>query len=118
MGWTAFSCYDFADGRSFLIADVSVECWTPEYYSTVWVAAWAIISIYCFGLLGFNALLLFKARKAIYNRRPSPLSKAVEFLFCEYEPWAMWWEARVERSHPASRTCFTELPCAVDDLQF
>ena len=50
--------------------------------------------IYCFGLFALNAMLLFLARKPILAKRPTatPLSRAIRFLYREYEPWAFWWE--------------------------
>jgi hypothetical protein len=81
----AFSCYPaFDDGRELLIADVSVECWTNEYYATEWAAAWAAIGVYAFGLLALNGVLLFLSRKAILAQTPTALSQAIAFLFREW----------------------------------
>ena len=78
----AFSCYDFDEG-SYLVADVSVDCWTDEYYATVWVAAWVAI-VYVFALVALNGALLFSARRAILKKQPTRLSTAIAFLYKEY----------------------------------
>ena len=48
----------------WLKADVSIQCYTPDHNFAISVAIFAII-LYPIGVLGTNALLLFKARKAI-----------------------------------------------------
>lgn len=81
----AFSCYPaLDDGREFLVADTSIECWSPSYYRGVWVVSWLAISVYAFGLLALNGLLLLLARNAIISGRPSPLSTAIAFLHREF----------------------------------
>jgi hypothetical protein len=49
----------------------------------VWTFAWLAISVYCFGLLVVYFVLLFAARKAIFKKRPTELSKAIDFLHRE-----------------------------------
>jgi hypothetical protein len=64
-------------------SQVSVVCFSDEYYRGVWTFAWLAISVYCFGLLVVYFVLLFFARKAIFKRRPTELSKAIDFLHRE-----------------------------------
>jgi hypothetical protein len=92
-GFEAFSCHPaFEDGRQFLIADVSVECFVDDYYAGVWVVAWSAISVYAFGLVALNGALLFCARKAIMQKKPTTLSRTIRFLYIDYKPLVCWWE--------------------------
>ena len=86
----AFSCHDFdsetpALRRRYLISDVYYDCDSDEYHSRVFSTAWLAIGVYAFGLLAFNAMLLFLARKAILSNKPTPLSTALNFLYKECE---------------------------------
>ena len=54
-----------------------------EEYSSVFVLAWLAIGVYVFGLLAFHAALLFCARKAILEQKPTMLSTAIHFLYKE-----------------------------------
>ena len=44
----------------------------------------AAVALYAFGLLALNAGLLYKSREAILKQKPTPLSKAIRFLYREY----------------------------------
>jgi hypothetical protein len=93
VAFEALSCHRaFDDGTTFLIADVDIECRSDYYHSRVLPRAWASIAIFCFGLLAFNGVLLFSARRAIVHKKPTALSRAVSFLYNDYKPWAFWWE--------------------------
>jgi hypothetical protein len=85
------TCADdpFDDGRSFLIADVAVECHTSEH-ANIRSVAWVALVVYAFGLVVFDGSLLFSARKAIAAGQPTRISKAIGFLYREYEPWCYW----------------------------
>ena len=61
---------------------MGIDIDSPQY-DQVYVAAWAAIGVYAFGLIAFNAVLLFLARKAILSNKPTPLSKAIRFLYKE-----------------------------------
>ena len=75
----------------WLKADVSIQCYTPDHDFAISVAIFAIL-LYPVGVLGTNALLLFKARKAILSGRTTSLSRSIAFLHREYEPHMFWWE--------------------------
>jgi hypothetical protein len=94
VAFEALSCHEpiGKDGSRFLIADVAIECRSDYYRRTVLPNAWIAIAVFCFGLLVFNGVLLSIAGRAIRQRQPTPLSKAVLFLHEEYEPYAYWWE--------------------------
>lgn len=93
----AFSCHTFEDGAgSFLAADVTVECSTDEFHSKdherIKRFAWVAIFVYPIGYMVLIASLLFAARKAILNKRPTRLSRAISFVYREFHPSFYFWE--------------------------
>jgi len=90
LAFGAFSCYDFDEGH-WLKADVSIRCFSDRHHSARWLASVAIV-IYPIGLLLLNSSLLFFARHAILHSQPTPLSRAIAFLYRDYEVHMFWWE--------------------------
>ena len=87
----ALDCEDFDEDRTFLKADYSLDCSSPEY-SQVLSLAWVAIALYPVGVpLLYLALLLF-ARKAILTEQPTALSRSLTFLHQDYTPSMFWWE--------------------------
>eukprot|EP00966_Prymnesium_polylepis_P138517 3200459-Prymnesium_polylepis.1 len=86
----AFSCYPFTASR-YLKVDVAIRCDTGEHNGAKGLAAIAIL-MYPIGLIVLNAVLLYRARKAIRSNRPTALSNAIAFLHREFEPHVFWWE--------------------------
>ena len=91
VAFEAFSCFGFEDGRSWLIADVNIECDTDAYAQVTMMAGIAIV-IYPVGLLVLNACILYWARDAIRTNQPTTLSTAAHFLYAEYKVRFFWWE--------------------------
>jgi hypothetical protein len=73
---------EFDDGRSYLIADVAVECNSSEH-DHIKAVAWVALFVYAYGLVAFNAVLLFSAREAITSGPPTRISNAIAFLHRE-----------------------------------
>ena len=84
VAFEAFSCYEFEDGRDWLIADVSIECNTRRHHKAKGLASVAI-AVYPVGLFALNAALLFRTRKDIYSGKQTTLSQATLFLHREYK---------------------------------
>ena len=95
VAFNGFPCFNFANGRGWLMADVSIECYTPEY-TKVSTLAWIAVIVYPIGLWLFNLLLLLKASKAIISGNHTPLSRAISFLYVEYDRETFWWEVLLE----------------------
>ena len=87
----AFSCEKFDDGRSFLRADYSVECGSDEHYRAKGLA-WFGILLYPGGTSVLYAVLLQRVRSAIVHKRPTTLSRALDYMVRDYEPEFFWWE--------------------------
>jgi hypothetical protein len=86
-----FESVDGAPQRGWLRSDVSIECYTPSHYSVMTLSWFAIIT-YPIGLWVGCLLLLYKASDAIVNREPTNFSRAIEFLYKEYDVRTFWWE--------------------------
>ena len=91
IAFEAFSCYDFEGGRSWLIADVAIECNTGSH-DLAQALAWTAVAMYPMGLILLNAWLLYSAREAIRSERPTSLSRALRFLHGDLKPHLFWWE--------------------------
>ena len=91
VAFEAFSCFEFEGNRGWLVADTTIQCRTSDHDFAL-ALAWVAIALYPVGMLVLNASLLFCARKEIRSGKPSSrLSKAIAFLYKEYEPHVFWW---------------------------
>ena len=91
LAFQAWPCVSFDDERSFLIADLSIECGGGRHLEAqAW--AWVAMIIYPVGLIVGCGVLLFLAREAISSQMPSRLSNATAFLHAEYKPAHYYWE--------------------------
>ena len=91
VAFDAFSCYDFQDGASYLVADVTIRCGSDEHWQAKRVAILGIL-LYPIGLIVLNGSLLVASREAILVQRPSALSRATAFLHREYKRVFYLWE--------------------------
>ena len=91
----AFSCDTFDEGMStsssWLRADTRIQCGSATHESAQILAGLAL-ALYPIGLLLLFAVLLYHSREAILRRRPTPLSQALRFLYCEFRTRCFWWE--------------------------
>lgn len=89
----AFPCYNFGpiDGQ-WLVADVSVKCFTPEH-DRIQALAWLGIILYPVGWTATTGVLLYICRKPICGTaEKTDLSKALSFVYEDYESLYFWWE--------------------------
>lgn len=92
VAFATFSCYDFGrDEYQYLIADPSVECWTPRYYQREYRLAWTLIGLYLLGNIVLSSVLLYLVRHTILAGGKSHLSVSILFLYREYMPQYYWW---------------------------
>ena len=80
VAFEGFPCYEFGNGRGWLMADVSIECNT-EAYSKVTMLAWTAVIVYPIGMWTFNLVLLLLASRAILSGKHTPLSRSISFLY-------------------------------------
>ena len=76
VAFEAFSCFEFEDGRGWLVADVAIECDTAEHANAKATATVAIL-LYPVGILVLTGSLLFRARRDILRRRKTALTRAL-----------------------------------------
>ena len=85
----AFGLDDFADPPqkiSYLVSSPSVRCDTSELeYRRIRDTAVVMMVIWPIGVPLVYFVLLVRARRAISRREPTPLSRACQFLWREYE---------------------------------
>ena len=91
IAFEAFSCHHFEGGAAYLAADVTVQCYTDDHYR-IRSLAWFAVSVYAIGFIVVVFLLLYTARHAIIDKRPTRLSRALSFLHREYDPAFYFWE--------------------------
>ena len=99
-----FFTHHFNDGE-WLRVDVDIRLGTSQY-ERARALAWAAIFLYPIGLLILTAVLLFAARGAIRSGQATPLSRAIAFLYREYEKEFFWWELVEARiTHQTTEIC-------------
>lgn len=77
--------------RAYLADDLSLDCSTPEY-ATAQRWAYVLLFVWPIGVPLLYLGLLLASRRSIVTHRPSPLSRATDFLWKEYEERAFYWE--------------------------
>ena len=98
LAFGAFACYTFTES-DWLKVDVAVQCGTDEHDEAIRLA-WIAIILYPIGLLALNGGLLYAARKSILTNKHTALSRAIAFLYRDFEKQLFWWEGSV-KSKPA-----------------
>ena len=99
---------DPSTSRLVLCEDSSCLRHRSNSYCWLWVCCrarvdrnpplqWLAILVYPVGYLLFVASLLLAARKAILLKKPTRLSRALAFLYREYEKSFYFWEVGVSR---------------------
>ena len=84
VAFDGFPCYSFEDGaRGYLRQDVNLQCHAPDE-RPVMLSFIAVLS-YPIAIWLFCFVLLFKASPAILSGKSTPLSRAIGFLYREYE---------------------------------
>lgn len=98
--FTAWSCVTYFEDtdpahrvmRSFLKADLSIECGSDAHERVVQVA-WIFVGIWSIGMPLAFFLLLLLCRGSIVQRRRTRLVRATAFLHSEYTIACYWWES-------------------------
>ena len=80
VAFKAFECEDFDNGRSYLRADYSVECYSSEHTPTAVLGTLALL-MYPLGVPCFFFLLLRSAKAAIKLNKPTRFSQAIGMLY-------------------------------------
>merc|ERR550514_2042041 len=88
-----FVCREFADGSAFLEADMSVECYTPEWRAQRALAIFGLVLYPIIVPASFLALLWPHRATLRAGRAPlEPRLRPLAFLYETYRPHAWWFE--------------------------
>ena len=93
----AFQCESFGyddqedSKRSYLTASLNVECGSSEH-SPIRALAAVLIVLWPVGMPLMYALLLYRCQRPILSHQPTTLTRAIRFLWSEYEDKYFWYE--------------------------
>ena len=93
----SFSCEvfgeDVGEPVELLVADYRVPCDSDDAeYGAIRRLGWLTVAIYALALPGTFAILLFKERHAIRDKKRTLLAHALSFLSEDYSERFFWWE--------------------------
>jgi hypothetical protein len=93
----AFKCESFLyddqlrESRRYLSASLNIECYSTDH-EPIYTTAWLFIVLWPVVLPLLYGALLFRCRSAILEHQPSTLSRAVSFLWFDYDDRCFWFE--------------------------
>ena len=93
----AFQCESFgfddatSETKSYLTASLDIECTGPAHQPIIALAAGFIV-VWPLAMPLLYAILLYCCRGPIQHHQPSPLSRAIRFLWSDYEDGYYWYE--------------------------
>ena len=96
----AFQCENFRhddstsppESRLYLSASLNVECYNSAEHELIYNVASVFIVLWPVAMPLLYALLLFRCRLAILNHEHTDLSRAIHFLWDNYDDTFFWWE--------------------------
>ena len=98
--FVAFQCESFGyddstrppETKKYLSAALNVECYNSAEHELIYITAWIFILLWPIAMPLLYALLLFCSRHAILKHQPTKLSRAIRFLWFDYEERCFWFE--------------------------
>ena len=94
----AFQCQSFgfddftSETKSYLTASLDIECSGSGAHKPIIAVAVGFIVLWPLAMPLLYALLLYRCRRSIRNHQPSSLSRAIQFLWSDYEDAYYWYE--------------------------
>ena len=94
----AFQCQSFgfddltSETKSYLTASLDIECTGSGAHQPIIALAVGFIVLWPLAMPLLYAFLLYRCRQSIQNHQPSPLSRAIRFLWSDYEDGYYWYE--------------------------
>ena len=94
----AFQCQSFgfddltSETKSYLTASLDIECTGSGTHQPIIALTVGFIVLWPLAMPLLYALLLYRCRHSIQNHKPSPLSRAIRFLWSDYEDGYYWYE--------------------------
>ena len=98
--FVAFQCESFGsddsarppESRTYLSASLNIECHTSAEHELIYITACIFIVLWPVVMPLLYATLLFRCRHAILKHQPSTLSRAIRFLWFDYDDRCFWFE--------------------------
>jgi hypothetical protein len=98
--FVAFQCESFGfddsarppESRTYLLASLNIECHTSAEHELIYITACIFIVLWPVAMPLLYAALLFRCRHAILKHQPSTLSRAIRFLWFDYDDRCFWFE--------------------------
>ena len=93
----AFQCQSFgfddltSETKSYLTASLDIECFSGAHQPIIALAVGFVV-LWPLAMPLLYAFLLYRSRRSIQNHQPSPLSRAIRFLWSDYEDGYYWYE--------------------------
>eukprot|EP00964_Phaeocystis_antarctica_P030644 scaffold17321_cov70-Phaeocystis_antarctica.AAC.5 len=81
-----------SETKSYLTASLDIECTGSGAHQPIIALAVGFIVLWPLAMPLLYALLLYRCRQSIQDHRPSPLSRAIRFLWSDYEDGYYWYE--------------------------
>ena len=94
----AFQCESFgfddpmSETKSYLTASLDIECTGSGAHQPIIALAVGFIVLWPLAMPLLYAILLYRCRQSIQNHQPSPLSRAIRFLWSDYGDGYYWYE--------------------------
>jgi len=89
MMFSVYSCLEILPGESWVIADLSEQCWTARHFKSVVFISIPSIAVWVLGLPTLVLGLLVRARMKLHEL---PQRVKFSFLFKGYDPKWFYWE--------------------------
>ena len=80
-----------SETKSYLTASLDIEFGSAAHRPIITLAV-SFIVLWPLAMPLIYALLLYRCRRSIQNHQPSPLSRAIRFLWSDYEDGYFWYE--------------------------
>ena len=94
----AFQCQSFgfddltSETKSYLTASLDIECSGSGAHQPIIALAVGFIVLWPLAMPLLYVLLLYRCRRSIQSHQPSSLSRAIQFLWSDYEDTYYWYE--------------------------
>ena len=83
--------WNVSETKSYLTASLDIECNGPAHQPIIALAVGFIV-VWPLAMPLLYAILLYRCRGPIQNHQPSPLSRAIRFLWSDYKDGYYWYE--------------------------
>ena len=87
-----FKCGEFGSKGTWLMADLSIKCYTPEHMASI-LWAFVFVGIYVLGIPLLSTFILYRHRKRLWDPRYPALKRVYGSLYQYYRPEYWYFES-------------------------